>query len=59
MGEVIQFPKDRWQHDDLWTLQYEKVPYCPCNDCYEDNGEYTYLHFMMNQQNRITDDPAS
>ena len=32
MGEVIQFPRDRWQDDDLLNKSY-----CDCDMCDDDD----------------------
>jgi len=52
MGEVIQFPKDRWQHDDFFDGKHYDNPYCVCNNCME--REYNLEKLMRHIS---TDDP--
>jgi len=57
MGDVIQFPRDRWVHENRYDAKVD----CPCDDCVAT----TRLFEAMKGPHEIitidtsTDDPAS
>lgn len=52
MGELLQFPRNKWVHDDFFDNKHHDNPYCVCNDCME--REYRLKKFMKYMP---TDDP--
>ena len=54
MGEIIQFPRDRWvQDDDIW--EHEGNLNCLCNDCVDNHDKE--IDKMLRTLMIPTDDP--